>query len=102
VANELAVRPSKSAGTMVEVAPHILQSKGCVFIDTGVAVTPLIMDAMEGVIGTKTGYGILRFKCLKNLMPVLECLGDDWKPDGWPVFPATYYRKCVRNAVNHG
>ena len=103
VANELGVRPSKSAGEMVEVPPHVLQSKGYVFIDTGCPVTPEIMEAMEGVIGTKTGYGIFRYKCLKNLMPVIQCLGKEWEPEGWPVWPTVYFRKCVKNAaaMNH-
>lgn len=99
IANELAVRPSKAAGAMVEVPPHVLQSKGYVFINTGIPVTPEITAAMEGVIGTKTGYGILRFKCLMNLMPVISLLGPEWAPDKWPVFPARYYRKCLGNVT---
>lgn len=101
VANEIGVRPSKAAGEMVEVPPHVLQSKGYVFINTGVAVTHEITVALESIIGTKTGYGIFRFKCLKNLMPVIECLGSDWTPDTWPLFPARYYSKCVKNASKH-
>jgi len=96
VAGDIGIRPSKAAGEMVEVPLHILQSKGYVFINTKVPVTPEILEAMESIIGTKTGYGVFRYKCLKNILPVLECLGTDWVPKNIGVFPSRFYAQCVR------
>ena len=100
VANELAIRPSKATGTMIETPPHILEAKGYIFIDTKIPVTQEIMDALENeVLGTATRYGIFRVKCLKNLMPALKCLGPEWVPKHWPAYPARYFRQCVENVA---
>lgn len=98
VADNIAVRPSKKTGTMVFVHVRTLQLKGYIFIDTGVSVTEDIKNALIEVQGTETGFGIFRFKCLQNLMPVLDQLGPNWKPDKMPYVPAWYYRKCLKNA----
>jgi len=99
IAGDIAVRPSKAAGKMVEVPLHILQSKGYVFINTKVPVTTEVMEAMESVIGTPTGYKFFRYKCLINLMPVLELLGPGWIPKKIGMLPSRFYAQCVRNVV---
>lgn len=101
VAGDIAVRPSKAAGKMVEVPLHILQTKGYVFINTGIPVTNEIIDAMESVIGTKTGYKFFRYKCLLNFLPVLKLLGPDWVPENIGILPSRFYSKCVGNK-HHG
>lgn len=97
--NLVAIRPSKSRGEMVKTSIEILRSKGYFFIDTGQEATPELICEMLQLEGTKTGHRFLRIKCLKNLMPVLESLGDEWEPKGWPMFPARYYRKCLENVT---
>lgn len=100
VAGDLAVRPSKAAGRMVEVPLHILQTKGYVFINTKIPVTNEIVAAMESVIGTETGYKFFRYKCLLNFLPVLKLLGPDWIPENIGVLPSRFYSKCVGN-IHH-
>lgn len=99
IAAGITVRPSKAAGKMVTTTPATLRAKGYVMIDTGIETTDEIKEAIENIVGTKTGYGFLRTRCLKNLLPVLNLLGKDWKPTGWPVIPSLYYRQCVRNVT---
>lgn len=94
IANELAVRPSKSRGCMVETPPILLEKKGYIFIDTGIEVTPEIIETLESVRGTKTGYGWFRVKCLMNFLPVLKSLGPQWVPKNFPLIPSLYYRQC--------
>ncbi len=100
VVNGAAVRPSKATGGMVGATPAILKAKGYVMIDTGIKSTPEIYGKMKSIIGTKTGYGFLRTRCLKNMMPVLECLGPEWQPERWPVIPSLFYKQCVRNVTD--
>lgn len=99
VCYDKAIRPSKATGTMVETNPEVLKARGYVMVDTGIARTPEIYGKMLDVIGTRTGYGIFRTKCLINLSPVLKELGSEWEPAGWPTIPALYYRQCVRNVT---
>ncbi len=99
IASGIAARPSKAAGKMVTTTPATLRAKGYVVIDTGIETTDEIKEAIESIVGTKTGYGFLRTRCLKNLLPVLNLLGKDWKPTGWPIIPSLYYRQVIRNVA---
>lgn len=99
VVNGVVVRPSKATGAMVESTSTVLKDKGYVLIDTGIKSTPEIYGKMKSIVGTNTSNGLLRTKCLKNMTPVLECLGREWQPKGWPVIPSLYYKKCVRNVT---
>lgn len=93
-----AVRPSKTKGVMVKTTTTALEAKGYVFIDTGVLYSPEIHSKlMTQVAGTKTGYGLFRFKCMQNLKPILDCLGQEWLPK-FPILPSLYFQQCVRNA----
>ncbi len=96
--NGVGMRPSKLAGAMVRTTPNALRKKGYIFIDTGIKATPGRFGKMMMIEGTTTRYGIFRVKCLSNLRPVLESLGDEWTPDGWP-FPGWYYKKCLGNVA---
>lgn len=91
-----AVRPSKVRGIMVETSTSVLYDKGYVFVDTGVPWDTKIHGTLMGLIGTKTGWGIFRFRCLHNLKPVLECLGYEWVPK-IPFSPSLFFGQCLRN-----
>ena len=97
VAGSLGVRPSKSRGTMAETTAPLLMSKGYVFVDTGVPISPKIHGIIKNVIGTPTGYGVFYFRCLLNLRPILDSLGVEWVPKKMRIIPALYYRQCIRN-----
>lgn len=99
VVNGVGARPSKSRGRMVETTPGALSAKGYVFIDTGIKCTPEMVGKLKSILGTKTGYGLFRFKCLSNLLPLLECLGQDWIPKGKLHLPSKYFKQCVLNVT---
>lgn len=98
IANQIAVRPSKVRGCMVETPPFLLEQKGYIFVDTGVQVTDEIMKSLESILGSKTGYGIFRVRCLQNFLPILKEMGPEWVPKDWPVIPSLYYRQCIKSA----
>lgn len=93
----VAVRPSLFRGKMVQTTTAALEAKGYVFIDTCVPYSPEIHGKLMEVVGTKTGYGLFRFKCMQNLTPILDCLGHEWVPS-IPILPSLYFDQCVRNA----
>ena len=97
VAGSIGLRPSKTRGCMVETSAQVLSSKGYVFIDTGIPISPKIHGIIKEVIGSPTGYGVLYFKCLLNLEPILACLGSEWIPKKMGNIPSGYYSQCMRN-----
>jgi len=96
---DLATRPSKARGRMVKTTKFALEGKGYLFIPTNVYVTPEMVGVLNKIVGTSTGYGLLRAKCVTNLKPLLALLGPQWIPTIRATLPGVYYRQCVRNAA---
>jgi len=96
---DVATRPSKARRCMVKTTKLALEKKGYLFIPTNVYVTAEMIGALNKVVGSSTGYGFLRTKCVTNIKPILSLIGPRWSPTVRATFPGVYYRQCVRNVA---
>lgn len=96
---DVATRPSKSRGIMVQTTKVALEKKGYIFIPTNVYVNAEMIGTLNKICGEKTGYGFMRTKCVTNLKPLLALIGPQWTPTLRATLPGVYYRQCVKAAV---
>lgn len=85
-------------GHMVIADSKVLNSRDFVCIDTGVKGVSEITEAAFNCAGTPTkSMGMLRMKCVANLMPVLKEIGYAPKTVFHNI-PSLFYFQCVEQA----
>ncbi len=71
-----------------------------VVINTGIAVTPEIEKAIDGMKGKSAGKGFLRMSCVWGVRHILALLGPEWKPSVYHRLPNLYLYKVIENINN--